>query len=428
MMLYTSRLDVYVKLWLEVTEIARAKKVDSLRFKVKRKGKSKDHKEKGKPNQGKGAHGKFSDDKEMECYFCGKKGHKKSDWSRRKSDLEKVESEGRPAVPTQSVHTINEVGNSSLSSAVDDARSPRGTAGISVIRTMPGEVAYIWMLSATSVGNKCYMLDSGAGVNVCSVDYFPEYGMQLGRHIELQGADGSLVEHYDSKDMLYKVVDEVMKIHFEVTSVKGPIMSLAAQEDAGWQLGHQGNFMGFRHGDLLLRVDRVDDVYRILGLEGLDKDRYDLVTDHFFGLEEIGLDESRVRKPMLLHEKHHIQVRPKPLLKELSVEERQTHELTQLPSYPWCETCVESFGLEVPHRVRRCGRDVSKTQVECMFMGRQGEKELIYELYVIDMEFLERTVIRTDKGSIDDVNRGILELIGETSKKWIVICSDTSRW
>ena len=114
MVLHTSRLDTYEKLRLEVTEIARAKimavnpvpmEVDSLRFKGKGKGKSKDHKEKGKPNQEKGAHGKSPDTKEMECYYCGKKGHKKSECLRRKSDLEKAKSEGRPAVPPQSVHT-----------------------------------------------------------------------------------------------------------------------------------------------------------------------------------------------------------------------------------------------------------------------------------------------------------------------------------
>ena len=125
-----------------------------------------------------------------------------------------------------------------------------------MIRTTPGEVAFFWVLSAASVGNKRYMkgimLDSGAAVNVCPVDHFPEYGIQSGRHIELQAADGSSVEHYGSGDVLYKVGDEVMKIHFEVTSVKGPIVSLAALEDAGWRLGHQGDFMGLRRGDLLL--------------------------------------------------------------------------------------------------------------------------------------------------------------------------------
>ena len=130
--------------------------VDRLRFKGKGKGKSKDHKEKGKPNQVKGAHGKSSDTKEMECYYCGKKGHKKSECLRRKSDLEKAKSEGRPAVQPQSVRTIHEVGHSSSSSAVDDARSPRGTAVISVVRTTPGEVSFFWVLSAASVGSKCH--------------------------------------------------------------------------------------------------------------------------------------------------------------------------------------------------------------------------------------------------------------------------------
>ena len=85
------------------------------------------------------------------------------------------------------------------------------------------------------------MLDSGAAVSVCPVDYFPEYGIQSGRRIELQAADGSPVEHYGSKDVFYMVGNEAMKVRFEVTSVKAPILSLAALEDAGWRLGHQGD-------------------------------------------------------------------------------------------------------------------------------------------------------------------------------------------
>ena len=69
MVLHILRLDTYEKLRLEVTEIASAKtmavnsvpmEVDSLRFKGKGKWKSKDHKKKGKPNQGKGARGMAS--------------------------------------------------------------------------------------------------------------------------------------------------------------------------------------------------------------------------------------------------------------------------------------------------------------------------------------------------------------------------------
>ena len=112
----------------------------------------------------------------------------------RKADLEKAKSKGRPAVPPQAVHAVHEVGYSSYS-AGDEVRSAGGSAGISVIRTAPGEVAYICVLSAASMRNKHYpkgiILDSGAAMSVCSVDYFPECGIQPSRHIELQAVDGS---------------------------------------------------------------------------------------------------------------------------------------------------------------------------------------------------------------------------------------------
>ena len=116
-----------------------------------------------------------------------------------------------------------------------------------MIRTATGEVAYIWVLSAASVRNKHYpkgiMRDSGAAVSVCPVDYFPECGIQSGRRVELQAADGSPAEHHGSKDVLHMVGNEAMKVRFEVTSVKAPILSLAALEDAGWRLGHQGDLL-----------------------------------------------------------------------------------------------------------------------------------------------------------------------------------------
>ena len=178
MVLHTSRLDTYEKLRLEVTEIARAKvmTVNLVPMEV-------DALLQGQGEQGEGCPGhKSPDAKEMERYNCDKQGHKKSDCLRRKADLEKAKAEGRPAVPPQSVHAItHEVGYPSSSSAGDEG----GSAGISVTRTAPGELAYIWVLSAASMRNKHYpngiMLDSGAAVNVCPVDHFPECGIQSGR-------------------------------------------------------------------------------------------------------------------------------------------------------------------------------------------------------------------------------------------------------
>ena len=138
MVLHTSRLDTYEKLRLEVTEIARAKvmsvnpvpmDVGASRFKGKGKGKTKEHKEKGKANREKGAHNKSLGPKDVECYYyCGQKGHKKSDCAQRKADLEKAKSKGRPTVPPQSVHAVHEVGHSSASTG-DEVHSASGHLG-----------------------------------------------------------------------------------------------------------------------------------------------------------------------------------------------------------------------------------------------------------------------------------------------------------
>ena len=188
--------------------------------------------------------------------------------------------------------------------------------------------------------------------------------MQSGWHIELQAVDVSLVENHGSRDMRCKVGDEAVNACFEMTSVKKQIVSTVALEDTGWWLGDQGDFMGFRRSDLFLRVDRVNDVYWILVLEGLDKDRYDLVTDRVCSLEEIELEQPQVQGLESLPDGHLIQPRSKPLLKELSVEERLTHKLMHLLSCFWCETCVEPLDMEEHHCVQRDGRDYMFMEME----------------------------------------------------------------
>ena len=125
------------------------------------------------------------------------------------------------------------------------------------------------------------------------MDYFPECGIQPSRRIELQAADGSPVEHYGLKDVFYMVDNEAMKVRFEVTSVKAPILSLAPLEDAGWRLGHQNDCLVLRRGDSL-QVDRVDNVYWLFGLEEVGRVQPDLVADRVCGVEEIELERQQV--------------------------------------------------------------------------------------------------------------------------------------
>ena len=69
-------------------------------------------------------------------------------------------------------------------------------------------------------------------------------------------------------------------------------------------------------------------------------------------------------------------------------------------------------------------RDMPEIQVDHMFVGRWGQKELICALHTIDTEFSARVVIRADKGPIDFIISGILEFLGEIDSKRIVIRSD----
>ena len=94
-------------------------------------------------------------------------------------------------MPPQAVHAVHEVGYSS--SAGDEVRSAGGSAGISVIGTAPGEVAYIWVLSAASMRNKHYpkgiMLDFGAAVSV-SCGLFPGVWHPVGQARRVAGGRG----------------------------------------------------------------------------------------------------------------------------------------------------------------------------------------------------------------------------------------------
>ena len=214
-----------------MTEIARAKimavnsvpmEVDRLRLKGNGKGKSKDHQ--GKPNQGKGAHGKssWSFITAVRSVTRSPNAYDVSQTLRRRNL--KVDLQYLLNLFTRFMKLVTLL-PPRLWTMPDllGGRQASQWSGRRLVR---------WPVSgysaSASVGNKCHMkgimLDSGAAVNVCLVDCFPEYGIQSGRHIELQGADGSSVQHYGSRDVLYKVDDEVTKKHFEVTSAKGPIV------------------------------------------------------------------------------------------------------------------------------------------------------------------------------------------------------------
>ena len=226
--------------------------VDALRFKGKGKGKSKHHKEKGKANREKGAHSKSPDPKEMECYFCCKTGHKKSDCLRRKADLEKVKAEGRPAC--------------FLKLSMRFMKSATRLLRLGTRCALPaGRRAsrYIWVLSAASMRNKHFpkgiMLDSDAAVSVCPVDYLSELASS-------RAGASSCGRPTDPQSGTTPAGDLDVRVIFLYSVV-------------------------------VISPCRVDNVYWLFGLEGLGRAKRDLVVDRVCGLVEFELEHQQVRRP-----------------------------------------------------------------------------------------------------------------------------------
>ena len=105
------------------TQQAQAMDVDALGYKGKKGGKGGKGDGKGKKGgktggkgDGKGKKGK--DDKEVTCFYCEKKGHRKNDCRKRYQDLEKAKQDGRP---NTAARAVNELQQESLGSSISQA-------------------------------------------------------------------------------------------------------------------------------------------------------------------------------------------------------------------------------------------------------------------------------------------------------------------
>ena len=156
-----------------------------------------------------------------------------------------------------------------------------------------------------------------------------------------------------------------------------------------------------RRGDLLLRVDGVHNVYWLFGLEGLEKYRCDLVTDRICGLGRDRIRTTAGAKAGVTARGTPFSAEVEALPKEPSVEERQAHELTHLPARSWCETCVKSFGLGDPHRLREVVVTYQRYRSTTYLWTTGGEKELICAPSRDWYGVLSEVVIRADKRPID---------------------------
>ena len=154
--------------------------------------------------KGKGK-GKAKDkpDAEMTCYYCGKVGHRKADCWCWQAAQKKKEKE-KPATRILSVEVA--------------------------------EVNESW----TARNEDLVMVDSGASVSGCPVDYAPECEVSSGSiKLPLVGAGGDRIEHIGQKTVGYATRDGAnVEIAFEAAKVRRPLLSVDGSVHGLWWLHH----------------------------------------------------------------------------------------------------------------------------------------------------------------------------------------------
>ena len=423
--MHSSRLDDYTKLRREIVDILRTRQamgptpmqVDAL--KGKGKGKSKGKSEKGKaksePAKGKGKEQKPRDDKDLECYYCGRKGHRKADCRKLKKDKEDGQVAGKP--PTRM-------------SALGDKEADT----LDSLRAAPREADYIFVVSDAADAEHldlCGMLmvDSGAAVNACPLAHAPTVDTTRSRRdVELQNASGDEVRHHGSKTVSYSLAEgQSALVEYEVADVHAPLLSVSRMVDMGATVVFSpcGAHIQ-RPGKAPVPLVRRNNVFwlpaEVQEISGKGHGGVQALCP----LPEISLEEP-VEAQLVAGElgERARPVRAKRLPGEPDLETRLQHELTHLPPRDWCEFCVAGRGKDDSHTRRKAepGR-IPEVQIDYMFVGRRGEPKTVSIAHGVDSELGYHVAVRCDKGPVDYVVKAFCEFLKEIGRARVVLRTD----
>ena len=301
--------------------------------KGKGKGKSKGkNKDKGKA--------KDKPDAELTCYYCGKVGHRKADcwgWQAAQKEKEKEKSAAKKG-DTPKKGAKKEV------AAVDVGSLEVGPLSVCasdswILSVEVAEVDESW----TTHNEDWVMVDSGAGVSACPVDYAPECEVNRGSaKLPLVGAGGDRIEHIGQKTVGYATRDGAnVEIAFEAAKVR--LLSVDSLVEKG-QVAVFTDSGGFIIPRSALQVDpavRKLSMKRPNGHLWLPLARRVetsvnpvMVAPMEDAAEGQGVDEKMDEE--LPVEERSARVVRKP--GEPTPEERSAHEATHLPFRDWCPT------------------------------------------------------------------------------------------
>ena len=319
--------------------------VDSLHRKG---GKGKKGKGKGKNKGDRPRHdGKGKGDQSVKqryfdgyCNQCGEYGHKKPDCAGKNKffngTCNKCGAHGRKRVDC----LVKTVAHLESESVIGPNEEPTRIESLEWLyaREHDGET----MASLTDALVRL-LLDSGSGVSACSPEFAPHVKTLTGSSVRARSATGQVTKNLGKKTVNFDIKGIAASVNMEVLSVSKPIVSAGKMVRSGLRivLDEHDSFIEDKKTEkrISVRLTRGDvfevSAYMSSNSHGLPKKSVLICPNEVVGAEDPGHEGLEESMPEPDAVPRGVAVPETP-----SDKDREAHELTHLPTQPWCSVCV----------------------------------------------------------------------------------------
>ena len=335
------------------------------------------HREGGKGKNGKGK-GKFKGDRNKHdgkgkgkqpvrqrhfdgnCNQCGAYGHKKSDYSGKSKFFNGTCNKCGAHGHKKSDCPVKSVAHLESTPVSDPSDEPVGMESLEWLFALETRDGNEELASLANVSNPVrLLLDSGSGVSACSPDFAPHVQTHTESSVRARSATGQVTKSLGKKTVKFDMNGIASSVNMEVLKISKPIMSAGKVVRSGRKivLDEHDSYIEDKKTGTRIPVELTrGDVFEVSAhvssrprslLEQpvlICPNEVDEAEDP--GYEE--LDESvtvsdEVPRGMAVPETP-------------SAKEREGHELTHVPSQPWCSVCVRAKGVDMRHLRKPAGR------------------------------------------------------------------------
>ena len=213
------------------------------------------------------------------------------------------------------------------------------------------------------------LLDSGSGVSACSPEFAPHVKTLTGSSVRARSATGQVTKSLGKKTVNFDINGIAASVNMEVLKISKPIVSAGKMVRSGRRivLDEHDSFIEDKKTGKRIPVELTrGDVFEISAYmspnsHGLPKKPVLICPNEVEEAEDPGheeLDES-MPEPDVVPRGVAVPETP-------SDKDREAHELTHLPTQPWCSVCVRAKDIDERHLRRPAGERAEAQGVDHM--------------------------------------------------------------